>query len=153
MLKSSYIDGLVQERRNSSALAMELRLYCINQSTLSLSLPSSYIIINGVYVHWGSCITQWYSKKYIRRQQTYLATVLMNGSFVILPRLYSLTALIDTVCLMQCVHFVLLCYIGVMSYFMGFIYPNLLYDCPWEVNSQRTSNWRGWRILCMVPIL
>ena len=27
------IDGLVQERRNSSALAMELRLSCTNQST------------------------------------------------------------------------------------------------------------------------
>ena len=26
----TYIDGLVQERRNSSALAMELRLSCIN---------------------------------------------------------------------------------------------------------------------------
>ena len=25
-----YVDGLVQERRNSSALAMELRLSCIN---------------------------------------------------------------------------------------------------------------------------
>ena len=27
-----YIDGLVQERRNSSALAMELRLSCANPS-------------------------------------------------------------------------------------------------------------------------
>ena len=27
-----YLDGLVQERRNSSALAMELRLSCINPS-------------------------------------------------------------------------------------------------------------------------
>ena len=27
-----YIDGLVQERRNSSALAMELRLSCTNPS-------------------------------------------------------------------------------------------------------------------------
>ena len=26
----SYIDGLMQERRNSSALAMELRLSCVN---------------------------------------------------------------------------------------------------------------------------
>ena len=30
-----HIDGLVQERRNSSALAMELRLSCINPSTWS----------------------------------------------------------------------------------------------------------------------
>ena len=28
-----HIDGLVQERRNSSALAMELRLFCTNTST------------------------------------------------------------------------------------------------------------------------
>ena len=28
----SYIDGLMQERRNSHALAMELRLSCINPS-------------------------------------------------------------------------------------------------------------------------
>ena len=31
-----YIDGLVQESRNSSALAMELRLSCINSSILAL---------------------------------------------------------------------------------------------------------------------
>ena len=31
--RSSYIDGLVQERRNSSALAVELRLSCTNPST------------------------------------------------------------------------------------------------------------------------
>ena len=30
-----HIDGLVRERRNSSALAMELRLSCINQSILA----------------------------------------------------------------------------------------------------------------------
>ena len=30
VLSSDYINGLVQERRNSSALAMELRLSCIN---------------------------------------------------------------------------------------------------------------------------
>ena len=29
-----YIDGLMQKRRNSSALAMELRLSCINPSIL-----------------------------------------------------------------------------------------------------------------------
>ena len=32
MRRSGQIDGLVQERRNSSALAMELRLSCINPS-------------------------------------------------------------------------------------------------------------------------
>ena len=37
------IDGLVQERRNSSALAMELRLSCTNPSTYTerLFVPSS----------------------------------------------------------------------------------------------------------------
>ena len=29
---TKYIVGLVQERRNSSAIAMELRLFCINPS-------------------------------------------------------------------------------------------------------------------------
>ena len=33
-----HIDGLVQERRNSSALAMELGLSCINPSILCMSL-------------------------------------------------------------------------------------------------------------------
>ena len=36
--KLYYIDGLVQERRNSSAIAMELRLCCTNPSTLCLFL-------------------------------------------------------------------------------------------------------------------
>ena len=34
-LNNSRIDGLVQERRNSSALAMELRLSCTNLSVYS----------------------------------------------------------------------------------------------------------------------
>ena len=34
---SSYIDGLVQERRNSSALAMELRLSCTEPSTCNVN--------------------------------------------------------------------------------------------------------------------
>ena len=32
LTEQAYIDGLVQERRNSSALAMELRLSCTNPS-------------------------------------------------------------------------------------------------------------------------
>ena len=36
----SYIDGLVQKRRNSSALAMELCLSCTNQS-IYIPLPTS----------------------------------------------------------------------------------------------------------------
>ena len=45
-----YIDGLVQERRNSSAFAMELRLSCINPSILfkiqrcvSISISQEFI--------------------------------------------------------------------------------------------------------------
>ena len=37
VLQNANIDGLVQERRNSSALAMELRRSCINQSIWYLS--------------------------------------------------------------------------------------------------------------------
>ena len=33
-MRNLHIDGLVQERRNSSALAMELRLSCTNPSIL-----------------------------------------------------------------------------------------------------------------------
>ena len=35
MLSTKHIDGLVQERRNSSVLAMELRISCINPSIWS----------------------------------------------------------------------------------------------------------------------
>ena len=35
----NYFDGLMQERRNSSALVMELRLSCTNPSTLSTTMP------------------------------------------------------------------------------------------------------------------
>ena len=36
LLRRSHFDGLVQERRNSSALAMELCLSCTNPSNFSL---------------------------------------------------------------------------------------------------------------------
>ena len=42
------LDGLVQERRNSSALAMELRLSCTNPSIISLQL----------YISWETCQLQ-----------------------------------------------------------------------------------------------
>ena len=46
-----YIDGLVQERRNSIAIAMELRLSSTN--------PSIYIydIIYNAYIYMGQCKT------------------------------------------------------------------------------------------------
>ena len=40
VVSDHYLDGLVQERRNSSALAMELRLSCINPLIWSLMGPS-----------------------------------------------------------------------------------------------------------------
>ena len=40
-----HIDGLVQERRHSSALAMELSLSCINPSILTFQVRISYIYI------------------------------------------------------------------------------------------------------------
>ena len=42
MLFSISIDGLVQEKRNSSALAMELRLWCPNPS-ISLATNKIYV--------------------------------------------------------------------------------------------------------------
>ena len=41
-----YIDGLVQERRNSSALAMELRLSCTNPSICIMSYKPEAPFIN-----------------------------------------------------------------------------------------------------------
>ena len=38
-----YIAGLVQERRNSSALAMELRISCTNLSILPSQVPQCYL--------------------------------------------------------------------------------------------------------------
>ena len=39
-----HIDGFVQERRNSSALAMELRLSCTNPSIYNVYLAVSIVI-------------------------------------------------------------------------------------------------------------
>ena len=39
-IQKYYIDGLVQERRNSSVLAMELRLSCINPSVYDMSFST-----------------------------------------------------------------------------------------------------------------
>ena len=72
-----HIDGLVQERRNSSALAMELRLSCIN--------PAIYTCKDGAYFEmavWNSgaypmefgpsfTATHWYCKMWCE--------VLLNG--------------------------------------------------------------------------
>ena len=42
-------DGLVQERRNSSALAMELRLFCTYPSTYSIEKQLTYILETVVF--------------------------------------------------------------------------------------------------------
>ena len=43
-----YLDGLMQERRNSSALAVELRLSSINQSIWKAQWKHSYIWLFGL---------------------------------------------------------------------------------------------------------
>ena len=49
-----YIDGLVQERRNSSALAMELRLYCTNPLIKCIEFRKSIVFLNYCNPHpWG----------------------------------------------------------------------------------------------------
>ena len=55
-----HIDGLVQERRNSSALAIELRLTCTNPS-LCISMKEIchiFIQISLNFVLWGSIANQ-----------------------------------------------------------------------------------------------
>ena len=42
VINNKHIDGLVQERRNSSALALELRLSCTNSSTSLVDFQVSY---------------------------------------------------------------------------------------------------------------
>ena len=44
-----HIDGLVQERRNSSALAIELRLSCTNPLIYECKIFWVIIAINGMY--------------------------------------------------------------------------------------------------------
>ena len=46
------VDGLVQERRNSSALAMEFRLSCINSSQWYGLTPTFAMITEGLYCTW-----------------------------------------------------------------------------------------------------
>ena len=48
--QSPYIDGLVQERRNSGALAMQIRLSCTNPSIFGLQIWRLLIRGNGIYV-------------------------------------------------------------------------------------------------------
>ena len=46
MSLKSYIDGLVQERRNSIANALELRLYCTNPSIYVLALLLAHCVLH-----------------------------------------------------------------------------------------------------------
>ena len=55
----AYIDGLVQERRNSGALAMELRLSCTNPSIL-------YHIVEKLAVSTENCISDVNMENFIR---------------------------------------------------------------------------------------
>ena len=55
---SKHIDGLVQERRNSNVLAMELRLSCINPSisdeSKEIATTTKQITTNCMYIIWDT---------------------------------------------------------------------------------------------------
>ena len=56
--RKSHIDGLVQERRNPSALAMELRLSCINPQYDSKRIPlfTSHLVASFALLHGQSLL-------------------------------------------------------------------------------------------------
>ena len=56
-----YLDGLVQERRNSIANALELRLSCTNPSLCSLSVASCLLTL-WVITKLGLCVDGWEAK-------------------------------------------------------------------------------------------
>ena len=51
MSMTFHIDGLVQERRNSSAIAMELRLSCTNPSLCELHVQVKTYNIGRLHKH------------------------------------------------------------------------------------------------------
>ena len=62
-----HIDGLVQERRNSSALAMELRLFCTN----SLFCARNWNLVRNFYSDF--LIQSWHELNNIFTQQWHIA--------------------------------------------------------------------------------
>ena len=72
MSSISYIDGLVQERRNSSALAMELRLSCINPWTWYVKhCPSKWFVawmkVPCHYLNQCWLVFNWHTRTYINK--------------------------------------------------------------------------------------
>ena len=67
-----HIDGLVQERRNSGALAMELRLSCTNPSTYFLQWVMIHHLISGLCIQWKPknriCFRSWSNHPCTRRE-------------------------------------------------------------------------------------
>ena len=59
MCKQMQIDVLVQERRNSSALAMELRLFCTNPSKCRWSLSSTVVALRAqLHLSRANCVSR-----------------------------------------------------------------------------------------------
>ena len=52
-----HIDGLMQEKHNSSALAMELRLSCINPSILRNALYYVSVCVQCITIYWMMTVT------------------------------------------------------------------------------------------------
>ena len=77
-LVSNYIDGLVRERRNSSALAMELRLSCTNPSILSQSQ--------------GMCHSDYYIKGPVAQSVRWMAFVCTERGFHCVSRRFEFAA-------------------------------------------------------------
>ena len=89
-LRLTNIDWLVPKRRNSSALAMELRLSCTNPSIYELSHSTKYYVCNYLSLLWslfplthnentGFYLRGWQSMKFWRLCVTYPFLCCMNN--------------------------------------------------------------------------
>ena len=76
-----YNDGLVQERRISSALAMELRLYCTNPSNCdSLQWRQSSIMTSQSTVNSAVCSIVYYANIYRKKIKLHIVRPLWGES-------------------------------------------------------------------------
>ena len=90
-----YIDGLVQERRNSSALAMELRLYCSNHR---------YVILYSHQKKFSN--TWWWNQLWIQKLQKYLKCRMYLKYAMHKPNIYTIwyiecTSIFDKIGMMK----------------------------------------------------
>ena len=72
----AYIDGLVQERGNSSALAMELRLSCTNPSTwpILLMIRGGALFLIQLFTNQSKCLIQVQNLTLVRKNSLPLVT-------------------------------------------------------------------------------